>query len=92
MKRINSEYFRWDNSIRKNYISIKNIFIEDQIIDDSGTYCILKKSVKFIGYCDADKLSVLPKSNGYALMIEFPNGEEYWVHNTVLPKPLDNNI
>ncbi len=32
------------------------------------------------GYCDASRLRVRPRSGGYALMVEWRNGEKYWCH------------
>ena len=35
-----------------------------------------------IGYCDASRLPVRPKTGEVALMIEWPNGSKYWCHGT----------
>lgn len=33
-----------------------------------------------IGYCDAGRLYVRPRSGLYALMCELPNGDRLWFH------------
>lgn len=32
------------------------------------------------GFCDASRLLVRPRSDEFALMIEWPNGEKCWAH------------
>lgn len=41
-----------------------------------------------IGYCDAGRLYVRPRSGLYALMCELPNGEKLWFH--VNPSLIDS--
>jgi len=90
-KKISSYRFRWDNSVRANQISLTSIFEDqqDEVFDNDDVYCVLNKQVKFVGYCEAHKLGVMPNEDGFALMIEFPDGQEYWVHNICLPKDSD---
>lgn len=33
-----------------------------------------------IGYCDASRLQVRPRTGLLALMLEFPNGDRCWFH------------
>lgn len=40
-----------------------------------------------LGYCDASRLAVRPRTGEYALMIEYKNGEKCWFH--VPPKLLE---
>jgi hypothetical protein len=35
-----------------------------------------------VGYCDASRLQVRPRSDMFALMIEFPDGTKHWFHGT----------
>ena len=35
-----------------------------------------------IGYCDASRLAVRPRTGEFALMVEWPNGEKCWFHVT----------
>ena len=37
---------------------------------------------KSVGYCDASRLQVRPRSGMIALMIEFENGTKHWFHGT----------
>lgn len=32
------------------------------------------------GYCDASRLPVRPRSEGFALMVFWPNGVKFWFH------------
>ncbi len=77
-KKINSSFFRWDNSVRANQISMADIFDSD---DDD--FSVLKEGIKLIGYCNATELPVLSNPDGYGVMMEFPDGELYWMHNWV---------
>lgn len=40
-----------------------------------------------IGYCDASRLHVRPRSGLLALMVELPDGEKMWFH--IEPKMLE---
>jgi hypothetical protein len=35
-----------------------------------------------LGYCDASRLQVRPRSGLYALMVEWPDGAKAWYHIT----------
>ncbi len=74
--KLNSTLFRWENSVRANQISHASIFHAQD-----NDFTILKRGIKLIGYCEAHKLAAMPVDEGYAIMLEFSDGEEYWTHN-----------
>ena len=67
---LNSELFRWDNSVRMQGISITELFDFDENIP----IC------KIIGYCDSSHVTVCPNENSYAVMFEYDNNEDTWMH------------
>jgi hypothetical protein len=85
-RKINSEYFRWDNSVRANQIGMQYIF-NDHSTDDMSIK--LLPGIKVVGYCMAHSLKALPADEGYAVMLEFSDGTEYWVHNLEKVKESD---
>lgn len=41
-----------------------------------------------VGYCDASRLLVRPRSGMLALMVEYDNGEKEWYH--IMPRMLES--
>lgn len=57
------------------------LFIYD-LYDASGLQCLegWELAQYSIGYCDAGRLYVRPRSGLYALMCELPSGDKLWFH------------
>lgn len=47
----------------------------------------LQPDVKLVGWCDASRLPVRPRTEGYAVMVEI-DGEEIWFHCNEHPDTL----
>ena len=71
IEQINPELFIYE------YYSADGLMVLDG--DDLAMYAI--------GYCDASRLHVRPRTNLLALMVELPNGEKLWFH--IEPKILE---
>ena len=61
------------------------------------TECTLGEGVTYIGHCDANRLQVRNRAEGYAIMVEIEGKwtdsgepEQTWFHSIKLPKGVDN--
>lgn len=66
IEEISPELFTWEL-----YNSAGTWGLED------ACYC-----AESFGYCDASRLLVRPRTDEFALMVYWPNGEKYWFHVT----------
>lgn len=78
-KRLSPEKFTFSN-----YIGNVGFGVHQCVLDAYTTPLKLQPGVTFIGYCDAKRLSVRPKSEGFAIMVEM-DGEDLWFHDLNLP-------
>jgi hypothetical protein len=46
----------------------------------------LRPGIVALGYCDATRLKVRPRSIGFAVLVRFEDGMEVWFHCHALPK------
>ena len=55
-----------------------------ELYDANGMYGLSEDLyiAKSVGYCDASRLQVRPRSGMIALMIEFEDGTKHWFHGT----------
>ena len=53
-----------------------------ELYDGSGLQCLegWELAEYSIGYCDAGRLQVRPRSGLFALMCELPDGDKIWFH------------
>ena len=71
MKKISPEKFLFEIYIARVGFAV------NQVIDEFDTP---KKGFTVLGYCDANRLKVRPRTEGYALMLESEDGEKFWLH------------
>lgn len=76
MKRISPEKFLFEKYIGRLGYS------PNEVATVKGTP---QPGVKFLGYCDARRLKVRPRTEGFAVMAEMENGDVIWLHVDQLP-------
>lgn len=76
MKRISPEKFLFEKYVGRLGYS------PNEVATIKGTP---KPGVKFLGYCEARRLPVRPRNEGFAVMAEMENGEVTWLHVDQLP-------
>lgn len=64
LEQLNPELFSWE------------LYNPNGLYELDDAMCVAAS----IGYCDASRLLVRPKTGEVALMVEWPNGEKYWCH------------
>ena len=85
--KISANKFTWENYCANNRVSQSDVY-EGKFGDIMEN---LKPNVKLIGWCNSENLSVRPKQNMFAIMVQFTDEpfEEVWLHhqfiNTDLP-------
>ena len=72
--------FTWEKYIGKLGFATTDIFKNPY----SGNPPILKADVTYIGYCDASKIQIRQRSEGYVFMVII-DGEETWLHAMDFP-------
>lgn len=76
MKRISPEKFLFEKYVGRLGYS------PNEVATHKGTP---KPGVKFLGYCEARRLLVRPRTEGFAVMAEMENGDVTWLHVDQLP-------
>lgn len=76
MKKISPEKFLFEKYIGRVGYTINDVMT---------TRHTAKPGVKFLGFCEASRLPVRPRAEGFALMAEMENGDVVWLHVEQLP-------
>jgi hypothetical protein len=71
MKTLNADLFTWEKSC------LKVGFSSYSLVDDDWKPL---PGWTIVGVCDANKLTIRPKPDGKAMMLEAEDGEQVWLH------------
>ncbi len=79
LNHISPERFVWEKYIGKVGFAVC------QVCDDAYTEPLkLNSDVTFVGWCEASRIRIRQRSEGFVVMVEM-DGEEFWFHTLALP-------
>ena len=81
MNKISPERFVWEKYCGKLGWSVCQLLA---VNDPYGKGCKLNNDVTPIGYCEANRIRIRQRSEGFVIMVEI-DGEETWFHVLELP-------